>query len=245
MSTFEEVTDPLIGTYLPVPPLADGVCGMCHAIPSPGFTRCYSCAVTSGQVSRPVHLVVPITMYELGGQLWHTLRYYKDSPYPGVRHNLSIQVAALFGRFIRNHAACIVFTAGDPWDCIVVPPSSRNRNGRHPLVQALELIDELPVPIAEPLIRSDFALDHRTANDNGYQAMEDVTGLRILLVDDTWTSGARMQSAASALQSAGADVVAAVVIGRVLYPDFNEVNRRQVEELRRKRFSFEVCCLDT
>jgi predicted amidophosphoribosyltransferase len=40
--------------------------------------------------------------------------------------------------------------------------------------------------------------------------------LRILLVDDTFTSGATFQSAASALALGGADVIAGVVIGRVI-----------------------------
>jgi hypothetical protein len=218
---------------------------MCHAVPNLGFQRCYSCALTSGQVSRPVHLAVPISMYELGGQFWHSLRYYKDSPYPDVRHRFSIQIAALFGRFLKTHAACIAFAAGDPWDCIVVPPSSRARPGRHPLIQTLERISDLPTPMCELLARTDQPVDHRGASDNVYEVTENVRGLSVLLVDDTWTSGARMQSAASALQIAGADVVAAVAIGRVLDPNFNDANRIQVEQLRKQRFRFDVCCLDS
>ena len=61
-------------------------------------------------------------------------------------------------------------------------------------------------------------LGHMHASDNGYQVTKDVARLRVLLVDDTFTIGARVQSAASALQNAGAHVVAAVVAGRVIDP---------------------------
>jgi hypothetical protein len=45
--------------------------------------------------------------------------------------------------------------------------------------------------------------------------------MRILLIDDTFTSGARLQSAASALALAGATVVAAFTLGRFIRPDYN------------------------
>jgi adenine/guanine phosphoribosyltransferase-like PRPP-binding protein len=46
----------------------------------------------------------------------------------------------------------------------------------------------------------------------------DVAGSRLVLVDDTWTTGARAQSAASALAAGGAEVEAVVVLGRVVTP---------------------------
>jgi phosphoribosylpyrophosphate synthetase len=47
----------------------------------------------------------------------------------------------------------------------------------------------------------------------------DVRGRRVLVVDDTWVTGARARSAAAALALAGAQVVAALVIGRAVDPD--------------------------
>ncbi len=43
-----------------------------------------------------------------------------------------------------------------------------------------------------------------------------LAGARVLLLDDTWTTGASVQSAAMALRGAGAGAVAAVVLGRHL-----------------------------
>ena len=47
----------------------------------------------------------------------------------------------------------------------------------------------------------------------------------MLLIDDTWTTGASAQSAAAALKAAGADR-AAVVIGRHLNREWHENDRR-------------------
>ncbi|MEH0985849.1 hypothetical protein [Micromonospora sp. CPCC 205556] len=43
--------------------------------------------------------------------------------------------------------------------------------------------------------------------------------VRALVIDDTWTTGARAQSLAYALKQAGAERVAIVVLGRHVNPD--------------------------
>src|SRR5262249_62149192 len=50
--------------------------------------------------------------------------------------------------------------------------------------------------------------------DPGRFDVAPVPGARVLLIDDTWTTGASAQSAAMALRTAGARSVATVVIGR-------------------------------
>jgi hypothetical protein len=67
--------------------------------------------------------------------------------------------------------------------------------------------------------------------------------MSVLLVDDTFTSGARGQSAASALQLAGAHVVAMVPVGRYIRPDFSPMTQTFWDDARRTRFDFESCCL--
>lgn len=83
---------------------------------------------------------------------------------------------------------------------------------------------------------------HLQASDTGYEVTADVTGHVVLLIDDTLTSGARAQSAASALRLAGAVKVAVLVVGWVIEPSWNS----NCEEIwvRRGEFSFEACCLE-
>jgi len=53
-----------------------------------------------------------------------------------------------------------------------------------------------------------------------------IEGRSVLLIDDTWTTGASAQSAAAALKAAGASATAAVVIGRHLNREWHENDRR-------------------
>jgi hypothetical protein len=66
----------------------------------------------------------------------------------------------------------------------------------------------------------------------------------VLLIDDTFTSGSTFQSAASRLALGGAEVVAGVVIGRVINPGFSAEARELWERQRTIAFDFDVCCLE-
>jgi hypothetical protein len=59
--------------------------------------------------------------------------------------------------------------------------------------------------------------------------------VRPLLLDDTWTTGSRLQSLTFALKQAGAAKVVAVVLGRHVNPDF-EQSKAFVARLRDMRF---------
>ena len=65
----------------------------------------------------------------------------------------------------------------------------------------------------------------------------------MLIVDDTFTTGSHLQSAASALVDGGAAVVGAVVIGRLVDTNW-DVKRAFWDERRRIPFSFDTCCLE-
>src|SRR6266571_2918641 len=134
MPTAQEITDPHIRTYTRVLPVGAGVCDVCHGAPGIGWDRCFSCAQSIRQVSRPVELVVPISLTELLGQLHHVLRSYKREDYPArVRDPFRLQVSALLARFLWQHGDCIRSAAGEEWDTMTIVPSSQGRTGPHPL----------------------------------------------------------------------------------------------------------------
>lgn len=87
-------------------------------------------------------------------------------------------------------------------------------------------------------------LRHLVASDDGFNVIADVNGRSILIVDDTFTSGARCQSAASALQLAGARVVAVLPVGRFIRPDFGEETSALWDAARALPFRFDSCCLE-
>ena len=210
--------DPL-SLAVPPPEAGPDVCGVCRGWARPGFGTCFSCRLTLGAVSRPCPRVRVVTVYRPGSPMHGLLRGYKDGSGRGgdVR---AARVAAVLARHLWQHAADI---APDGWDGLVVVPSTTGRRGPHPL-EAAVATTFLAAQLWPGLLTAGACpAEHRRAADHAFVLAPDVdaeslVGARLVLLDDTWTTGARAQSAASALQRAGASVEAVVVIGRVVTP---------------------------
>lgn len=244
MATVDQLTSQLAAACTPVPPSGPGICSVCHGCPNADWQECWSCSTTRRQVSRPAAHVVPISLTHGTGQLHFILRMYKRSPRPRDRQIHSASVVALVGRFLRDHGPCIADVAEGTWDVITTVPSTTATTDPHQLEIAFSMYEPLHEQHRTLLRRGPGQLDHNLASDTGHEVIEDVSGLRVLIVDDTFTSGARSQSAASALHLAGATVVAIVPIGRYINPDFGTHVRSYWDEQRRTPFDFGVCCLE-
>ncbi len=243
MLSAQEVADSAAGYLTTVPMVSDGVCDICHGAPNVGYRRCRSCAETYTQVARPVPIVVPISLYQLGAQLHHVLRGYKDNRDPEVRARFSLVVAALLTRFLSRHSACVARAAGSSWEVATTVPSSRNRPLPHPLDGAVQLSPWLRDRCRPLLARGAGEVRHNRAGERAFVVTGDVRGRHLLLLDDTFTTGAALQSAASALAGAGARVVAAVVVGRVIDPGFSTPASQLWSRVAMVPFDFERCCL--
>jgi phosphoribosylpyrophosphate synthetase len=173
------------------------------------------------------------------------MRDYKDSPDDAVRARHGAQVASMVGRFLKHHRVCIEEAAGASFDSIVVVPSTRARAGPHPLEAAVGRVTSLK-GLVQPLLGPGTSpiTGHLQAKPNGYVAVGEVSGRAVLLLDDTFTSGARVQSAAHALATGGATVVATLVVGRVIDPGFNDESKALWDTARAQPFSFDTCCLE-
>jgi hypothetical protein len=237
-------TDPYLDTYTTVPAAGPGVCQVCRSGPGPGYAVCRSCQEVIGQVSYPVMNVVPISLYTLNSQLWHVLRYYKDGSGRSAEL-LATQVAAILARFTARHLRCVAAElGGDPGVVTSVPSTHpQSRPGRHPLQTAILRVSQLAPRYRSLLVRGPAYVDHNRADDQAFTVPRRLAGQRVLLLDDTLTTGARLHSAASALRRSGASAVAAVVIGRVIYPEWNENCRRIWDQARDAPFTFDRCCL--
>ena len=244
MADAARYTDPHLTAWRPVPAAAPGVCPVCHSGPPPGRRLCHSCALTTSQVSRPARLVVPVSLYRAPGPLWQVLGQYKDGP-PAARGPLTVQVAAILGRFTARHLPCLAAGLGGGPDVVTSVPSTRGsaRPGPHPLQTAVTAVTGLARLHRVLLTPGSAVTGHNQAEDAIFRVTAALAGERVLLIDDTFTTGARLQSAASALQLAGASAVAAVTVGRVIWPGRNENCRRIWEQASAARFSFSRCCL--
>jgi hypothetical protein len=88
----------------------------------------------------------------------------------------------------------------------------------------------------------DVQLQRLRASDKGFVSKYDLRGHRVLLIEDTFTSGARTQSAASALRLGGATSVGVLVVGRVVEPSHSPDDQRAWDYGTAAQFSYDVCC---
>lgn len=147
---------------------------------------------------------------------------------------MALHLAALLTVFVHFHAKCL----GD-WDIIVPVPST----SRVALMSVLDMTP-LRVQVVELLRPSnDFQSDGRVANPARFSVDGSARGTRVLLLDDTFTTGASLFSARAALNNAGAHVVQAVVLGRHIQPEKWPPAAELLSWLRPRPWIPEQCCI--
>lgn len=200
------------------------VCGTCFNFTA-GYARCYACA--HGQLV--LDALAPIS-YSVGReQLHHALASYKRL-HGDVARRLGAILAAILWRFLAEHERCVALTAGapEPFDIVTtVPSGDRIRDEEHPLHWIVgELVGPTRDRYERLLERSAADVAPRTFSPDKFEVAKQLNGQAVLLIDDTWTTGASAQSAAAALKAAGAGPTAAVVIGRHLNREWHQNDRR-------------------
>ena len=228
----------------PDPPAACTACTVCRGPARAGYARCYQCEAheTLGH-GLLADAVVPISYAVKGTPFAEDLWRYKSSREGGnsarsssagssSARNSSARsssarsssarsssagssLLALLLAFLGDHADCVWRRAAMPGpDRLAVVPSGVGRPGLHPLLALASPSLRLPLwPLAIRPGRQGRDLDvHR------FQAGPGPRGGGVLLLDDTWVSGASAQSACAALKLAGAGRVALVVLGRHINP---------------------------
>lgn len=190
-----------------------GLCRVCRGPSRRSSARCFQCEL-HGQCGGDslADVVLPVVFAPKGSPMARYLWQYK-SPRPSAEATVAATVLlALLLAFLRDHGACGWRSAGFGRPShIAVVPTACGRPGVHPLRRLIA--PYLGWPWAELAARPD---QRERDLDPGRFDAAPVPGARVLLVDDTWTTGASAQSAAMALRRAGARSVATVVIGRHL-----------------------------
>jgi hypothetical protein len=198
----------------PDPPAACSACTVCRGPARSGYARCYQCD-THEMLGHGLlaDAVVPISYAVKGTAFAEDLWRYKSSREADTSAGRSL--LALLLAFLDDHAGCVWRRAAMPGpDRLAVVPSGLGRPGSHPLLALALPHVSLPLwPLAIRPGRQGRDLDiHR------FQAEPGPRGRGVLLLDDTWVSGASAQSACAALKLAGAGRVALVVLGRHVNP---------------------------
>ena len=203
-----------ITIYPPEPAGRPGACAVCRGPSRTGYARCYQCA--QHDVLGPGLLadaVVPISYSVKGTAFAASLWRYKSWPSPDPAARASL--LALLLTFLHDHGRCVWRHAGMPAPGrLAVVPTGCGRPGPHPLLELAA--PYLRLPVAGLVIRP--GEQGRDPNPDRFRAERAGPGASVLLLDDSWVSGASAQSAAAALKRAGARHVAVVVLGRHVDP---------------------------
>jgi hypothetical protein len=181
--------------------------------------------------------VVPIAYAVQGGGHAAALRAYKSDP-PDAGGRAWLRAVLLV--FLRDHGPCVWRHAAMPAPTrLAVVPSGQGRPGPHPLRGLLS--PYLALAEVALTVRADEPLG-RSLNPWRFAAGRGAAGAGVLLLDDTWVSGASAQSAAVALRMAGARHVAVVVLGRHLNPA-DPGSRAMVSALAASPYDAGVCAV--
>jgi predicted phosphoribosyltransferase len=147
---------------------------------------------------------------------------------------------------LRRHEACLAdrLSVRPAFDVVtVVPSGERARDDAHPLRRIVgEVVEPTRNRYEHLLRRSEIALTPRVVQTSRYETVTALHGESVLLIDDTWTTGASAQSAAGALKAGGAGIVAVVIVGRHVHEDFED-NAARLAALPRE-FTWDRCALE-
>ena len=238
MASVVELSAPY-GDFMLGPRRGTDVCERCFNL-TRGHSRCYACA----QIENQLAAIAPIS-YSVGGeQLHHALLGYKRLS-GNVARRLERELGAVLWRFLELHERCVAKAAGvERFEIVTsVPSGDRDRDLDHSM---RGVVGELVGPTHERyrllLMRSEHDASPRAASADKFSALRSLDGEAVLLIDDTWTTGASAQSAAVVLRAAGAGPVAVVVIGRHINRDWGD-NDRRLREMEQQPFDWERCAL--
>jgi len=216
-----DLVDRLRPGLLPLPHQPQlGVCALCRTGIDDHYTYCHPCLTHE-------HLgaVTPISM-SVHNQLLHkALWRYKNGSNEDTRTMFTLRLAALVSTFIEHHGGCL-----GQWDLATAVPSA-NRCAPKTICDRVRALSER---YRQALVWDSEKL--RLSVDGV------VEGQRVLIFDDTFTTGKTLESACAALVAAGAQVVGPLVVGRHLNPSWAP-SARLLEWLTERTWTDSSCCI--
>ncbi|MDK4327886.1 hypothetical protein QPX56_03715 [Corynebacterium pseudodiphtheriticum] len=198
----------------PATPHPNYSCIVCRGTKRDDFAECLKCGRDFRDAQWPDLLGFGVFARadEQSGTLMH--RYKKSAPARASRIVGSLAAAAMHQAYNQLPTLDVTTTV----------PSTRGRE-RHPLHDlVLRAADYLPEPIqVKQLLQTNLETNPptREVNSDLFTAIGNVEAQHILLIDDTWTTGAHMLSAVGALRNAGAARITAIALARWISRDDN------------------------
>lgn len=202
----------------------DNLCETCALPVGPSWNRCWQC-------NQHAHAGIPLAdrvasliyAVEPDAQAYLTVRNYK-AQFAGP--SLVQRMRELLAVGLRGHIQCVSSVSGVPISGWAVVPSRRGRSALRDLVIGLARD-----PDQELMIGLQGQPGQRELNPESWVAVVGATTPRhVLVIDDSWVSGASAQSTASSLKQAGVEHVSIFTIARIL-----KTNQAEIKEFAQKQ----------
>ena len=199
------------------------VCYLCLGAVS-DYQQCFDCRELFMASNCPRDLrqhVIPMTVAENPSPWYGILKKYKA----GQFQEYGVVVASVAYQWLKRHHRRIAGLLGGDADFVTIVPSKRRVTyAAQPLRHALALVPKFGNRLNELLRCEDATLYGRSKYAPEMFAPLDPRGLRgrrIILIEDTWITGATAVSAAGAMYEAGAESVVITPIAREMKPSFH------------------------
>ncbi len=251
MATVQELSEPYANYLLPVLPAQSGVCSICHTSIAGTYLQCWTCNSSIRNLNSRADALSFVALAVKEGQLAQELAYYKsDVSFPS-RARTEDGLAAVLWRWLKSHEACVARRAGvDNFPLVTVIPSTRGRVG-HPLVsmvgERIGVTRERFKMLIAPNLEFPEDHDRQYSVDRFVLVEAPEPGIPVLIIDDTFTSGSRVQSASALLKEAGYGPIGVVCLGRHFSMSQSGEHRvaanRYFEKSRALGWGWDYCCL--
>lgn len=251
MPTIDELSDPLANYLLPVLKTRLGVCPKCHTSIVGTFPTCWQCNSAKRTLPLTADAMSFVSLAPKGDQLDQELRFYKkESNFPG-RIRTENGLAATLWRWLKIHESCVARRAGvTEFPIVTTIPSTKGRIN-HPLRYMVSVRVGGTAPryrdllIANPNYPEE--LDRAFSTERFLLSSQVEQRVPILIIDDTFATGSRVQSAAALLKQSGAGPIGVVCIGRHFDPnqegEYGVAAKNYLKLSRSLTWDWNYCCL--
>ena len=215
----ESRTDRIDNIHNVPPEGTRGACDFCLGTCGLGYSLCHKCDrdwfPQLPEVEDACDLIVPCTV-AISPSPWYTaMSQYKR----GSRRDDILLVARVLNVWLRNHMGRVTEAIeGPPTMAAVVPSTSALMPT--PLYQIVSQQPMLRAPVSSSAVKyvdPSVSWKRKYLSPESFSVdSEEVSGQRMILVEDTWVTGSTALSAAIAIRRAGADKLALIMIARMV-----------------------------
>lgn len=249
MPSVTELSNPYANFLRPVLPTSLGVCSICHTSVIGTFRHCKPCNTALNVLPSIADSLDFVALAVKDEQLAHELAFYKGRYSFDSRFDTVAGLTAVLWRWLKVHEDCVAKSAGvESFPVVTSIPSTRNRDD-HPLAKMVGEKIGLNIDRYQTLLESNLDFpDNREFSVQRFRVTGEVgKGVPILIIDDTFTTGSRVQSASAVLKMAGAGPVGVVCIGRhyvvAQEGEFGKASRSYFKRSLDLGWNWDSCCL--